>query len=186
MELTRRDAPARCSDRQYMGMKHLSTVETGEEDEAVTSRILALFDSMGLRSTRPRRLIVERLAALAVSGADFTAQDLWHTVQAEDPHLGRATIYRAVDILVSQGFLDRVAFADGTHRYRMCGSLHHHHHITCIQCQRVVEVNACLPADLLAAISAKTDFAVEGHSLELFGRCAECRKEERRQNGKNR
>lgn len=157
-------------------MKHLKTAKLAETTSDVAGRILALFDSMGLRSTRPRRLIAERLAELALSGTDFTAQDLWHVVQEEDPHLGRATIYRAVDILVSQGFLDRIPFADGTHRYRMCGS-HHHHHITCTQCQRVVEVDACLPAELLAAISANTDFAVEGHSLELFGRCAECRDE---------
>jgi Fur family transcriptional regulator, ferric uptake regulator len=159
-----------------MNMKHLGAAETSREAGEVSDRILALFDSMGLRNTRPRRMIAERLAALALSGADFTAQDLWHEVQAADPHLGRATIYRAVDILVSQGFLDRVSFADGTHRYRMCGP-HHHHHITCTQCQRVVEVDTCLPADLLAAISAKTEFAVEGHSLELFGRCADCREE---------
>ncbi|HEY7976030.1 MAG TPA: transcriptional repressor, partial [Ktedonobacterales bacterium] len=71
-------------------------------------------------------------------------------------------------------FLDRIPFADGTHRYRTCGDAHHHH-VTCVQCQRVVEVNACLPPELLAAISMNTDFAIEGHSLELFGRCATCR-----------
>ncbi|MGH2517392.1 MAG: Fur family transcriptional regulator [Ktedonobacterales bacterium] len=144
------------------------------EAVVISARILALFESMGLRNTRPRRLITERLAALACSGADFTAHDLWRAVQADDPHLGRATVYRAVDILVSQGFLDRVSFADGTHRFRMCGS-RHHHHITCTRCQRVVEVDTCLPAEMLAAISARTDFALEGHSLELFGRCAACR-----------
>jgi Fe2+ or Zn2+ uptake regulation protein len=131
---------------------------------------------MGLRATRQRRLIAERLAALAISGADFTAQDLWHELQTDDPHLGRATIYRTVDLLLAEGYLDRISFADGTHRYRTCGDAHHHH-VTCVQCQRVVEVNACLPPELLAAISANTDFSIEGHSLELFGRCAACRRE---------
>lgn len=152
----------------------VDTVGRLDDAEAITTRILTLFESMGLRNTRPRRLIAERLALLARSDTDFTAQDLWREVQAEDPHLGRATVYRAVDILVSQGFLDRVSFADGTHRFRMCGS-RHHHHITCTRCQRVVEVDTCLPAELLAAITARTNFALEGHSLELFGRCAACR-----------
>lgn len=143
------------------------------EGETV-ERILQLFDTMGLRSTRQRRLIADRLAALAASGADFTAQDLWRELQEIDPHLGRATVYRAVDVLLNEGFLDRIPFADGSHRYRTCGGAHHHH-VTCVQCQRVVEVNACLPPELLATISAKTDFAIEGHSLELFGRCAACR-----------
>lgn len=137
-------------------------------------RILEIFDAMGLRSTRQRRLIAERLAALAASEADFTAQDLWRELQESDPHLGRATVYRAVDVLLNEGFLDRIPFADGTHRYRTCGDAHHHH-VTCVQCQRVVEFTLCLPPELLAAISAKTEFAIEGHSLELFGRCAACR-----------
>lgn len=141
---------------------------------AVTSRILADFERMGLRNTRPRRLIAERLAALAALGADFTAHDLWQDLQTLDPHLGRATVYRAVDLLLDQGLLDRVPFADGTHRYRVCGDAHHHH-LTCTECQRVVEVSECLPPELLAAITATTDFSIEGHSLELFGRCPACR-----------
>lgn len=145
------------------------------DETATIERILHIFDEMGMRSTRQRRLIAERLAALAHESGDFTAQDLWRELQSVDPHLGRATVYRAVDVLLSEGFLDRVSFSDGTHRYRTCGGAHHHH-VTCVQCQRVVEFNTCLPAEVLDAISVKTEFAIEGHSLELFGRCAACRR----------
>ena len=143
---------------------------------ALTDTILAVFEAQGLRNTRPRRLIAEQLAALASSRSDFTAQDLWRELQALDPHLGRATVYRAVDVLLGEGLLDRISFADGTHRYRLCG-VTHHHHLTCTQCQRVVEISACLPPELLAAISATTNFAIEGHSVELFGRCSTCRED---------
>lgn len=144
---------------------------------STTAQILRIFDRIGLRNTRQRRLIAERLAALAAASADFTAQGLWHELLRVDPRLGRATVYRAVDVLLSEGFLDRISFADGTHRYRACGATHHHH-MTCIRCQRVVEVDACLPPDLLTAIATNADFAIEGHSLELFGRCAACRQAE--------
>jgi Fur family ferric uptake transcriptional regulator len=101
---------------------------------------------------------------------------LWQDVQARDPQaqVGRATVYRAVDLLLRAGLLDRVPLADGTHRFRVCGAMHHHH-VTCTQCQRIVEVDACLPAELLSAIAASTDFAIEGHALELFGLCPQCR-----------
>jgi Fe2+ or Zn2+ uptake regulation protein len=137
--------------------------------------ILALFEDLGLRATRPRRLIAERLTALGVRGSDFATEDLWKELQAVDPGIGRATVYRTVDLLQREGLLDRVPFADGTHRYRLCGASHHHH-VTCVQCQRVVEVDACLPPDLLARVASATDFAIEGHSLEIFGRCALCRR----------
>jgi Fur family transcriptional regulator, ferric uptake regulator len=141
---------------------------------AVTDRILALFEDMGLRHTQARRLIAQQIATLAASRTEFTAQGLWRELEAASPHIGRATVYRAVDILLSHGVLDRVPFADGTHRYRVCGA-QHHHHVTCTRCQRVVEVGACLPPDLLATIAQTTDFTIEGHSLELFGCCGACR-----------
>jgi Fur family transcriptional regulator, ferric uptake regulator len=135
--------------------------------------ILAVFDEVGLRNTRPRRLIAERLAALAASGVVFTMDDLWHNLQQIDERLGRATVYRTIETLAARGLLDRVEFADGTHCYRVCGTSHHHH-LTCTQCHRVVEVEACLPADQFASIARQNGFALEGHSLELFGRCPRC------------
>ena len=137
--------------------------------------ILTAFAKLGLSITRPRRLIAERLAQHAASAIDFATDDFWHELQQSDPGVGRATVYRAVEVLAQQGILDRVEFADGTHRYRVCGTDSHHHHVTCTQCRRVVEIETCLPMDAFAAIMAKTDFTLEGHALELFGRCPNCR-----------
>lgn len=137
--------------------------------------ILTAFAKRGLSITRPRRLIAERLAQHAASATDFATDDFWHELQQTDPGVGRATVYRAVEVLAQQGILDRVEFADGTHRYRVCGTDSHHHHVTCTQCRRVVEVETCLPLDTFAAIMAKTHFTLEGHALELFGRCPTCR-----------
>lgn len=141
---------------------------------SVTSAtILQTFEQMGLRTTRPRRLIAERLAELACSSGDFATDDLWHELQQVDPQIGRATVFRAVDLLVEQGLLDRVTFPDGSHRYRVCGA-EHHHHVICTRCHRAVEVAACLPDEALAAIAAATDFTVQGHSVEIFGLCPQC------------
>jgi Fe2+ or Zn2+ uptake regulation protein len=139
-----------------------------------TESILELFDALGLRNTRPRRLIAEELAAKAASGVDFTVQDFWTELQELDPQIGRATVYRAVDVLVDHGLLDRVPVEGQTHRYRVCGETHHHH-VRCSSCQRVVEIDACLPPELFDAVASATDFAIEGHLLELVGRCAPCR-----------
>ena len=140
----------------------------------IADKIRTAFEAVSQRRTRPRQLIADRLVELAMSGADFTIDDLWQEVREVEPRLGRATVYRAVEKLVHMGLLDRVEFADGTHHYRVCGD-DHHHHLTCTQCHRVVEVDVCLPAEQLTAISDKTHFAIEGHSLTLFGRCENCR-----------
>lgn len=162
---------------QEFGTEHEPSPSPDKDDQmpVTAESILALFDTLGLRTTRPRQLIAERLATLASIKADFTVDDLWHELRDIDSKLGRATVYRAVEVLMSQGLFHCLPSADGRHRYRLCGGSHHHH-VTCTQCQRVVEVSVCLPPELFATIAITTDFAIEGHSLELFGRCADCRK----------
>jgi Fur family transcriptional regulator, ferric uptake regulator len=144
------------------------------KSNVLADKIRAAFDEVSQRHTRPRQLIADRLVELAASGANFTIDDLWQEVREVEPRLGRATVYRSVEKLVTMGLLDRVEFADGTHHYRVCGD-NHHHHLTCTQCHRVVEVDVCLPMDQFTAIGNKTKFNIEGHSLTIFGRCENCR-----------
>ncbi|HZS76410.1 MAG TPA: transcriptional repressor [Ktedonobacteraceae bacterium] len=146
-----------------------------KEEQSLTKKIREAFAETSQRNTRPRRIIAERLIELARSGAHFTVDDLWQTLRQEEPRLGRATVYRSVEMLVNMGILDRVEFADGTHHYRVCGGGGHHHHLTCTQCHRVVEVDVCLPKEQIDFIGKQANFAIEGHSLTLFGRCGKCR-----------
>lgn len=141
----------------------------------IADKIYAAFDEVSQRNTRPRKLIADRLIELASSGTDFTVEDLWQELRGADPRIGRATVYRSVEKLVSIGLLARVEFADGTHHYRVCSESEHHHHLTCTQCHRVVEIDICLPANQFATIGIEADFVIEGHSLTLFGRCKNCR-----------
>lgn len=140
----------------------------------IAEKIYAAFDEVSQRNTRPRRLIAERLVELAGSETDFTTDELWQELRRLEPRLGRATVFRSIEKLVAIGVLERVEFADGTHHYRVCGGTHHHH-LTCTKCHRVVDINVCLPKEQLAAIERQTDFAIEGHSLSLFGICKTCR-----------
>jgi Fur family transcriptional regulator, ferric uptake regulator len=140
----------------------------------IAEKICAAFKRVGQRSTRPRQLIADHLAELAARGIDFSIDDLWQALRQQDPHLGRATLYRSIEILVNEGLLDRIDFADGTHRYHVCSDTGHQH-LTCIQCHRFVEVNIALPTDQFTAIGLQTDFSIEGLALTLFGRCANCR-----------
>jgi len=144
------------------------TLSTGE-------RIRAAFDEQGQRKTRQKDLISTRLAELAGDVVDFSVDQLWQDLRQTDPHMGRTTVFRAVEMLVNQGLLNRIEFADGSHKYRICGE-GHHHHLTCVQCHRVVDIDFCLPIDQLSLIGTQNDFVIEGHSLTLFGRCPDCQK----------
>lgn len=140
----------------------------------IEEKIREVFHEMCQRNTRPRRMIADRLTELAISEADFTIDDLWQDLRQLEPHLGRATLYRSIEMLVDKGILDRIEFADGTHRYHVCGEKKHYH-LTCRQCRRFVEVEITLPVEQVATLSLQTGFAIEELSLTLFGLCAHCR-----------
>jgi len=156
-----------------MGTAFMNTVNT---TAILADKIREAFEERGRRKTQPRNRIAARLAELAASGQDFSVENLWHDLQLVDAGLGRATVFRAVEMLVSLGLLNRIEFADGSHTYRACGD-EHHHHLTCGKCHRVVDVEVCIPEDQLVEIGRLTGFAIEGHSLDLFGICAACREQ---------
>ena len=102
-------------------------------------KIRAAFEAQGQRQTIAKNQITERLVKIGARDADFTVEKLWHELRRTNPRLGRATVFRAVEMLVNQGLLNRIDFPDGSHNYRVCGD-GHHHHITCVKCHRVVDI----------------------------------------------
>ena len=137
----------------------------------------AAMEAAGLRVTRPRQALLEQIEAWARDGREFTSETLWHAVQKNAPWVGRATVFRTIEVLAELGFLDRISFADGTQRYHAVTPGTHHHHLTCEHCHRVVEISACIAPELLDHVAQETGFTVSSHRMELFGQCPQCQGE---------
>jgi Fur family transcriptional regulator, ferric uptake regulator len=136
--------------------------------------MVAALEQAGLRSTRPRSAIIDQIAEWATQGKDFSSEELWHATQVRAPWIGRATVFRTVELLTALNFLDRVTFADGSERYHPVQPGTHHHHLTCAECHRVVAIDACLPRQLLEKVERQSGFTISGHRLELYGSCPSC------------
>ena len=141
----------------------------------IEKRITEAFEELGERRTEPRRAIAENLILLGQAGASFSAEELLQKLRRTNPRIGRATVYRSIEKLVRMKVLDRIEFADGTHSFRLCESGHHHHHLACTRCHRVIELDVCLESKMIAAIGKKESFEIDDHSITLFGLCRECR-----------
>src|SRR5450759_3514793 len=116
-----------CQTREISGRGLVKVKPPNQGGAAGVGSVRGCFDDLGLRTKRARRRTVGRRGLLAASGSAFPTEDLWRELQAVDPGIGRATVYRTVELLQREGLLDRVAFSNGTHRYRLCGDSHHHH-----------------------------------------------------------
>jgi Fur family ferric uptake transcriptional regulator len=125
------------------------------------------LEARGYRVTPSRRAVI---AAILAQPGHFTVEDL--LVRCRDA--GRATVFRTIRLLTELGVVCRVLLEDGSKHY-MVSQRGHHHHLVCTSCGRVEDLDQCAIADVLRDLSQATGYQVEGHWLELYGRCAECR-----------
>ena len=127
------------------------------------------------RITARRRALVELIAARR---GHFTAADLITDADKRDVKVGRATVFRTLDLLAEQGSLERLDLPSGEHAYVACAPLQHHHHVVCRRCARSVEVADQGLQAVVQAIGAKSGFKIESHRLELYGLCPDCQADE--------
>lgn len=107
----------------------------------------------------------------------FTADELLQQLQDAGPGVGRATVFRTLDLLAQNAVLDRLHRPDGCHSYVVATpGNQHHHHLICSACGAVVQFEECTVEPLLAALSDRTQFSISGHWLEVFGLCVACQR----------
>ena len=87
-----------------------------------------------------------------------------------------ATIYRSMHLLQEMSMVKRFDFGDGVARFELVGEGDdgHHHHLVCLHCTEVVEIDECFLTEIEARIAAKNGFKAVTHKLEFFGLCPEC------------
>ncbi len=134
------------------------------------ARMLSRLADEGFRITGPRRDVV---SAVCQRDEPFSAEDLYEELRSKHFGVGRATVFRTLDLLVGMRLLDRVHRPDGSHCY-VNGGPGHRHHLICSSCGTVIEFQDCNVADLVAGLSTRTHFRIESHWLELYGTCERC------------
>jgi len=137
-----------------------------------SSPLVNALDRAGYRLTEPRRTVADLIAA---RGGHFTAADLLGDAKARRLGIGRATIFRALDLFTELNFLERLDLPTGEHAYVPCEPASHHHHIVCSTCGRTTEVDDAGLTSAVDEIQWATGWQIESHRLELYGRCPRCR-----------
>lgn len=135
----------------------------------VTTPIEAL-EAAGYRITGPRRSVSELTAGRT---GTFSAAELEAEARQRRLRIGRATIFRALDLFVELGVVERLDLPSGEHAYIRCEPAHHHH-LVCSRCGRAEEVEDAGLQEVNDAIARRTGFRIDTHRLELFGLCPAC------------
>jgi Fe2+ or Zn2+ uptake regulation protein len=128
------------------------------------------LDEAGYYVTEPRRVVAEMVAE---RGDHFTALDLVGEAKRRRLGVGRATVFRALELFEELGMVERLDLPNGEHAYVVCESAHHHH-VVCQRCGRATEIEDCGMEGVAREILARTGYVVDSHRVELFGLCPEC------------
>lgn len=124
----------------------------------------------GHRLTGPRLQILDFILRYSVP---FTAEELVTDLQQADMHIGRATVYRTLELLHTHQWLRLVHRPEGEHGY-VIGEPGHQHHLVCRSCGSVIAFEGCEIDSLLGGLADRLNFRIEGHWLEAFGTCRTC------------
>ena len=133
-------------------------------------KLRELLVGAGYKPTAPRGHI---LALLAGRQGVFSAAEMLEALGERAPEVGRATLFRTLDILISLGALERVRLPGGQEAYLLCEP-HHHHHVVCSSCGAIGEVESGVLERTLTAAVEDSGFTLQSHALELSGVCAPC------------
>jgi len=107
----------------------------------------------------------------------LSAEDVYGFLRERESEIGLATVYRALDLLSELGILVQVDFGDGCARYELNTAdpnVHHHHHLICVKCKKVIEFEEDLLDNLEATISRKSGFKILNHEVKFLGYCKDC------------
>jgi len=125
----------------------------------------------GKRSSKRDRIV----AIFLGQKGHVTADELYDLVRREDPGIGRATVYRTLQWMVTAGIAHKVDFGEGRSRFEP--SLRHprHFHLICNQCHRSSEFLSSDIEAILEEVAAARNFEPVETVIQVFGICEECR-----------
>jgi Fur family ferric uptake transcriptional regulator len=137
--------------------------------------IVSALDRAGYRLTEPRRSLA---SLIEEQDGHFTAAGLVDAARDRRLGVGRATIFRTLEVLEELGAVERLDLPSGEHAYVGCEPAHHHH-VVCSGCGRTEEIQDAGLRAVVADIATRTGYRVDEHRLEVFGLCPACQGEGR-------
>ncbi len=84
--------------------------------------------------------------------------------------LSIATVYRNINLLVEEKWLERVEVPGDTTRYEVAGK-EHHHHFQCNHCGKLFELEGC---GIQLTPQLPPGFRTTGHEFFIYGLCDSC------------
>lgn len=143
------------------------------QHESWGEHTLATLAAAGYRRGGARNAVVELLAR---EGCALTAQEIDDRLRAQGRSVGRASVYRILEVLTELRLVQRIDVGQGVARYeRHLPDGEHHHHLVCDSCGQIAPFSDPTLEQAIERVCRSLSFAVDDHDVVLRGSCSACR-----------
>ena len=128
----------------------------------------------GFKITPQRRAIIEVL--LNHENKHLSSEEIYDLVRVDCPEIGLATVYRTMQLLDEINVISKLNLDDGCVRYELSlnEDTHHHHHLICSKCNKIIEVKEDLLDSIEQEIESLYKFKITNHDVKFYGLCDAC------------
>lgn len=131
--------------------------------------VIARLRAAGYKITPPRLAVLE---VIEQKGEHLNPNDILEQAKAIHPGLGRATVYRTLELLTQLGIVRPIYVGESGPTYiRADGN---HHHLVCSGCGIVVDFDQCVADQMTQDLHTRFGFQIQSHLLEFYGLCTRC------------
>ncbi len=147
--------------------EHLSAEEMADIHDQLRNYLY----SRSLKATPERFAILDEIYT---TDFHFEAEDILKRMSGREYKVSRATIYRTLELLEDSGLIRKARLGETTAYYEHTYGRHHHEHMKCTSCGRIIEFESPEIERLQDLICRQHHFKMTQHILHIFGVCEEC------------
>lgn len=140
------------------------------ETEQLSPRAVRLREA-GHKLTNARLTV---LNVLENHDGHLTSAEVLEQVDQIDPSIGRASVFRTLDLLTSLSIIRPTYMNSSMTPTYVLMPDGHHHHIVCTNCNRIIEFENCGLGAIAAELEERLHVKLTGHLLEFYGLCDKC------------
>jgi Fur family transcriptional regulator, ferric uptake regulator len=131
--------------------------------------LIARLREAGYKITPPRLAVLE---VIEQRGEHLNPNDILEQAKEIHPALGRATVYRTLELLTQLGIVRPIYVGETGPTYiRADGN---HHHLVCSRCGVVIDFDQCVADQMTQELHTRFGFQIQSHLLEFYGLCGGC------------
>ena len=134
--------------------------------------VFAQLQARGERLTIQRRMVIE---ALCSRDDHLSIQDIQHYIAGTHPAqtLQDPTVYRILQWLKDAGLVSQTDMGESGIVYELIGTPPHHH-LICLNCGEIIEVNDRFFIQLRQQLAAQYHFEARIEHMAIYGSCQGC------------